>query len=97
MARVSMRITNDRISTSLRRIVDRMEEVPARAYDKFRATTPKRTGNARSKTNLRGNTIQAGYNYASRLDAGSSRQAPQGMTKPTREFIKRLVKSIMRK
>lgn len=40
-------------------------------------------GNARRKTVLKGNEIQANYPYAKRLEEGYSSQAPDGMTKPT--------------
>ena len=58
------------------------------AADHFQSTTPIRTGNARSKTKLEGNRIQADYDYATLLNQGRSKQAPKGMTEPTIEFIK---------
>ena len=45
-------------------------------------------GNARRKTQLRGNEIQANYPYAQRLEEGYSTQAPKGMTEPTIEEIR---------
>jgi len=65
------------------------------AYDYFRNITPiaeVNGGNARRNTNLRGNEIQARYPYAQRLDEGWSKQAPQGMTKPTEKFIQEYIK-----
>ena len=47
-----------------------------------------RPGNARRKTILRGNEIQANYPYAQRLEEGYSSQAPNGMTEPTIESIR---------
>ena len=67
------------------------------AYQYFRQITPIDTGNARNSTSLQNNKIVASYQYASVLDAGrgyrdgqmrGSNQAPQGMTNPTKEFIK---------
>ena len=55
-----------------------------------------RSGNARRKTRLSGNKIIAGYNYAQKLDEGYSRQAPDGMTKPTEEFIKKRMTQIIK-
>jgi hypothetical protein len=65
--------------------------VTAQAFDYFKSITPIRTGNARNSTQLQGNEIQANYSYASKLDGGSSKQAPQGMTKPTVQYYARLV------
>lgn len=48
-------------------------------------------GNARRKTILRGNQIEANYPYAQRLEEGWSSQAPKGMTEPTLEDIRKYV------
>jgi hypothetical protein len=57
----------------------------------FRAITPIRSGNARSRTSLSGDTIYADYPYATRLDNGYSRQAPAGMSKPTDAHMKQFI------
>lgn len=62
------------------------------AYKVFLKNTPIRTGNARRKTDLDENTIKADYAYATRLDEGWSKQSPDGMTKPTLDFLKDYVK-----
>jgi len=62
------------------------------AYDYFRSVTPVRTGNARSRTRLQNDEIRADYAYATRLDQGSSRQAPDGMSAPTTKFIQEYIK-----
>jgi hypothetical protein len=49
--------------------------------------TPVASGNARNKTIIQGNKIVSNYGYAGKLDAGSSKQAPQGFTKPTIEQL----------
>lgn len=49
-------------------------------------------GNARRKTKLQGNEIQANYPYAKRLEEGWSSQAPDGMTEPTIEEVRKYVK-----
>lgn len=69
-------------------------KLPREAYDYFRSITPIRSGNARRRTRLQGNTIQADYVYAERLDQGHSKQAPQGMIKPTERWLQRRVKQI---
>lgn len=67
------------------------------AFKKFRDVTPIKTGNAKRKTRLETNTINADYGYAEVLDKGrhmtrrgmrGSEQAPKGMTEPTIEHIR---------
>jgi hypothetical protein len=53
--------------------------------------TPKVTGNARKNTKLKGDRILAQYPYAQRLDQGSSKQAPDGMSTPTIEYMKKYI------
>jgi hypothetical protein len=69
--------------------------LPKEAYDYFVDSTPIRTGNARRNTRLRGSTIDANYNYAERLDEGSSRQAPKGMTDPTEKFLEKRINDLI--
>lgn len=72
-----------------------LENLPRQMYNKFRETTPIRTGNARNNTELRDNQIQANYPYAVRLEKdGWSRQAPEGMSQPTIEFARSEVRKI---
>lgn len=100
------RKTRDGITASVIRKAGEMRGVPAQAHAFFVKTTPVDTGNARNKTKLVGNTIRADYQYAKVLDKGrhstpkgmrGSRQAPQGMTRPTAKFIERLIKQRLRK
>lgn len=87
---ITMRITiDDKITKQLRKDKKFLQNLPQEAYDYFVAQTPIRTGNARRSTDFKGNTIVADYAYAQRLDTGWSKQAPQGMTKPTERFIDR--------
>jgi hypothetical protein len=73
------------------------------AYDTFVKNTPVgdpnrwktkykpknyKPGNARRKTVLKNNEVQANYPYAQRLNEGYSSQAPNGMTEPTVESIR---------
>lgn len=64
-------------------------EVLARvAIETFIEFTPKRSGNARDKTRLKGDTIHANYAYAARLDQGYSKhKGGVGMTEPTVKAI----------
>lgn len=60
-------------------------------YAKFKDVTPRDKGNAVRNTKLEGNEIVADYPYATRLENGYSSQAPEGMSKPTIEFIRAYV------
>jgi hypothetical protein len=97
MAAFNLRVNiQDNITPMLRRKAAQVAKLPAEAADFFRDETPIRTGNARRRTRLTGDTIEANYAYASQLDSGSSRQAPAGMTEPTVEFIQRRYQDIMK-
>lgn len=79
----------------LKVVMAQVQKLPQEAYNHFKSITPIDTGNARSRTSLKGNkTIEADYPYAKRLDEGWSRQAPRGMIKPTEEFINKRIKQI---
>ena len=64
-----------------------MQDLPEAIHDEFRANTPIRSGNARRNTKLKKNQIVADYPYSQRLEEGWSKQAPDGITKPTLEWI----------
>jgi len=78
-----------------------LEKVPDQllknAESELKAQTPIRSGNARNKTKLRGDKIRSNYPYAGVLDAGSSRQAPDGFTKPTIEFMGKNVDKLIKR
>ena len=90
-------IIKDDITASLKRINKQINNLPKEAFQEFVKDTPKRSGNARRKTRLSGNKIVAGYNYAQKLDEGFSKQAPDGMTKPTEQFVEKRMTEILRK
>jgi hypothetical protein len=95
---ISIDITvSDKITPATRREIQELKRYPDRAHDKYVELTPIRTGNARSRTNLKNQTIQANYPYAERLDSGSSRQAPQGMTVPFDRWVKSEMRRIFGK
>ena len=93
---MSVTLKVNTITSSLKRIQKKLNKLPQEAYQEFVQETPIRTGNARRKTRLQGKTINANYPYAKRLDEGYSQQSPDGMTKPTEEFIRKRVKQILR-
>lgn len=62
------------------------------AADYMRSITPIRTGNARAHTYASSETeIDADYSYAEKLDQGYSKQAPEGMSEKTIQYIEKLV------
>lgn len=77
------------VTASTNKMLADLKQIPTQAARVFIENTPKRTGNARRSTRLRGNTIDANYAYADRLNEGWSRQSPDGMWAPTESFIRR--------
>lgn len=88
---------NDQITKDIDRIKRELKAVPQEAIKEFRSLTPIRSGNARRRTTLQGDTIQANYPYAQRLDEGYSKQAPSGITKPWELWFRKRIKQIMGK
>jgi hypothetical protein len=83
---------------ALKNQIKKVEELPKKAAEYFKAQTPVDTGRARRSTKLKGDkTIHADYPYAQRLDDGYSQQAPQGMTKPTEKWVREQFKKIFKK
>jgi hypothetical protein len=102
---MSVTLKVNKITNSVKRIQRKLDKVPQEAYKEFVKNTPVKTGNARRNTKLKGDTIEAKYQYAQVLDKGrhmtrrgmrGSEQAPQGMTKPTEDFIKKRVSQIIK-
>ena len=83
------------MTADLRRKQSELSKLPAEAYNFWVKHTPKKTGNARRRTSLKKDTIEARYPYAERLDDGWSKQAPDGMSKPTEQFIQDRLKKIL--
>jgi len=97
MANIKFRLVSNTITPSLQRIQKQLNNVPREAYEVFKAATPALSGNARKRTRLQGNKIVADYPYATELDAGESNKAPEGMSKPTTDYITQRINNIMRK
>lgn len=94
---MTVKITRDTVTLKLKALIDDIEDMPAEAHRVWLKNTPKRTGNARKRTKLKGNTINANYGYAQPLDEGWSKQSPEGMFKPTVEHLKKWLKKKVRK
>lgn len=93
---VDVKITDNltkRLERQMREVADLMPD----ARDEFVKLTPKRSGNARRKTDMKGSVIHANYPYADRLDEGYSKQAPRGMVEPFKTWLKGRLDRILRK
>ena len=90
-------IDNKGTISHLNRLSNIPDQLVVEAGQYFRDITPIKSGNARANTYTTGDTIRAAYNYASRLDEGSSRQAPNGMSEPTVAFIDKRLKQLVEK
>ena len=88
---------NDKITPSTKSKQRQLDTVVGDAFTFFRAHTPVRTGNARKNTFLSKDTIIGAYPYAQKLDDGYSKQAPDGMSKPTEAYIKKRLDAILGK
>jgi hypothetical protein len=93
------------LDAKLRRVAGLRATVTPQAFQYFVSITPIRNGNARRSTSLNKNVIQARYPYASVLDDGrsfrdgqmrGSKQAPNGMSRPTIVKLKQLVSSYLK-
>jgi hypothetical protein len=78
----------------LNTIKRKIAAIPKQAFDVFYQNTPVRSGNARRNTRRSGDRIVANYPYAQRLDQGWSKQSPEGMIKPTEEFVAKRLQEI---
>jgi len=96
MSIISIKIDTTNITAKIQKQTTALNKLPADGLVEYRALTPIKSGNARRNTNLMGNSIQGNYNYASRLDSGSSKQAPAGMTRPFTKWWNNQVKKIAR-
>jgi hypothetical protein len=92
---IKLNYNSRRFEVALDKKAQAIKGLPAASLAEFQALTPKQTGNARRQTKLEGGTrIHADYEYATRLDAGSSKQAPSGMTRPFAVWFKKQLKKI---
>lgn len=97
LKRMTVKIDKGGVDKLLKELANMPGAVMKDAGVFFRAKTPIKTGNARSKTRQKDLTINADYGYAGRLDDGFSKQAPKGMSDPTIDQIDKLVDAYIRK
>lgn len=95
---MTIKVDTKGLKGKLTKLENLKDKIMPKALDYFKSQTPKRSGNARGRTRLDSSkTIQANYAYAERLDQGSSKQSPQGMTKPTGKYIQQLVSNYVKR
>lgn len=105
MIEFNIRISRNLMTPALKKIQADLNNLPKELEKKMIDLTPIDTGNARKKTRLVNKRIQAAYAYAKVLDRGrhmtrrgmrGSNQAPQGMTRPLREWYKQRIRQLLR-
>lgn len=84
----------DNITKQLQGLTKEIKQLKVDGLAEFKDLTPIRSGNARNRTTLKGDTIVAEYAYAERLDNGWSKQAPNGMTQPFEKWLNKEVDKI---
>lgn len=82
------------MTQSLKNLDTQIRSIMPQAHKVWVQNTPKDQGQARNKTQLKGNTIHANYAYADRLDEGYSSKSPGGMSEPTSNFITKQLRSL---
>lgn len=106
MITVETRIRSNKMTPALKNISAALESLPKQIAKKLIELTPEDSGNARRKTRLAGRyKIVANYAYAGVLDRGrhkstrgmrGSKQAPKGMTRPTKDWTRQRIRKILK-
>lgn len=94
---VKVKVNNSKLHRKMSRMNRALDNAWQDTGEYFRKITPYRGGNARRRTRVNDRKIHANYAYAARLDAGWSRQAPNGMVMPSVKYFKRKLKSNIRR
>ena len=97
---VSIKINSKVFDKRMKKALQVPYQTMADALPILISNTPRgSSGYARSQTTLSSNklSIESNYPYAEALDSGSSKQAPDGFTKPTIQQLPRIVNKYIRK
>ena len=99
MISVNVKVNRNLLTPALKKIRQRLDQLPQEVADKMVELTPKDTGYAKRKTQLVSKKrIEANYPYDQVLDRGrhmtnkgmrGSKQAPKGIVGPSLDSIKR--------
>ncbi len=84
---MGVKVNTKEVQRLFEEMLDLPKEIMATSGKYFKSITPIDKGNARRNTSTRNLTIKANYGYANDLNNGTSRQAPDGMSDPTVDFI----------
>jgi hypothetical protein len=91
------KIVKDTMTSSIKKLEKVLKDLPEKALEIWLDNTPEKSGNARRKTRLKGNTIHANYAYAKRLNEGWSKKSPRGISDPTSDELTKHLNSKLRK
>ena len=101
MAKITYKINNRDVKNLEKKIDSAVDTSTEDTFAFFKNKTPVAGGNARRRTKYKETSnkavINADYPYADRLDNGYSKQAPQGMSKPSIKFLTKKLKQEFRK
>lgn len=97
--KMSFKQTTNQISPRLSAIRKELKPLPKKTYNFFVQKTPIDTGFARRSTKFEntqtGGRIAGNYDYVNRLNEGHSRQSPNGMTKPSINYLRQNIRKIL--
>ena len=105
MPNLKISLNTKDLEKKLQKLEKDLDKLPQETFQEFKKNTPRKSGNAQRNTTLKNDTIKADYPYAGVLDKGrhmtsrgmrGSNQAPEGMTKPTLQFLKKRLKEILK-
>lgn len=96
---MKFKVNSKQVDKMFTNLLEMPQQVMKQSYTVYKNATPIRSGNAKNRTKLEKDLrIAAKYPYAERLDTGWSKQAPDGMSKPTLKaldgFIKNYIKRV---
>lgn len=98
MINLKVKVDSSALTAKLTRQQRELKLLPEQGLAEFKRLTPKRTGLARTRTDLTNNNkIVGDYAYAQKLDTGTSRQAPKGMVAPFTLWWNKQIRRIFRK
>jgi len=94
---VGLKINTYQIDKLFDEMSDISKEAMTESGKYFRSITPIDKGNARRRTSTVGKKIKADYGYAGKLDDGHSRQAPNGMSDPTIDYLELEIEKLIKR
>jgi len=97
MIKVSVKVSKNAFTPAVKNMTQALSALPTQGLKEFQRLTPIDSGNARNRTILTQNEIQADYPYAQRLDNNWSKQTKgQGIVAPFTRWWQAQLKRIAR-